>query len=292
MWTGVLPAVTTKFTDDDRLDHAEMERCFGLMMDAGCDGLIVCGSLGEGPMLSTEEKLDVLQAARQVANGKPLLLTINEAATRDGAELAKKAAKDGADGLMVVPSPIYRDGVVYVTSGFRGNMLQAISLAKATETQGGEGDRHRDDDPLQRLDPDRDVVERGLDVVVTPQPFGSDLQAPPRKRDVVVDHRHQGPPLPHQARPVPGDPQVGVEPEPDVGRHPGRGVGHVEIPALRPQLIVGGRVNALVVDGDPVEALFGRQLGGGGEGIGTHPPDRTRAHVIREPIASPPWSTS
>ena len=125
MWTGVLPAVTTKFTDDDRLDHAEMERCFGLMMDAGCDGLIVCGSLGEGPMLSTEEKLDVLQAARQVANGKPVLLTINEAATRDGAELAKKAAKAGADGLMVVPSPIYHT-----------NPMETVATLKAVAAAG------------------------------------------------------------------------------------------------------------------------------------------------------------
>ena len=125
MWTGVLPAVTTKFTDDDRLDHAEMERCFGLMMDAGCDGLIVCGSLGEGPMLSTEEKLDVLKAARQVANGKPVLLTINEAATRDGAELAKKAAKAGADGLMVVPSPIYHT-----------NPMETVATLKAVAAAG------------------------------------------------------------------------------------------------------------------------------------------------------------
>jgi hypothetical protein len=41
MWAGVFPAVTTKFTKDDKLDHAEMERCFALQMDAGCDGIIV-----------------------------------------------------------------------------------------------------------------------------------------------------------------------------------------------------------------------------------------------------------
>ena len=103
MWAGVFPAVTTKFTDDDRLDHAEMERCFALMMEAGCDGLIVCGSLGEGPMLSHGEKLDVLKIARSVAGGKPVLLTVNEAATREACTLAKAAAVAGADGLMVCP---------------------------------------------------------------------------------------------------------------------------------------------------------------------------------------------
>ena len=107
MWSGVIPAVTTKFTADDRLDHAEKERCFALQMAAGCDGLIVCGSLGEGPMLGHDEKLDVFATARKVAGGKPVLLTINEAGTREAASLARRAAKAGADGLMVVPSPIY-----------------------------------------------------------------------------------------------------------------------------------------------------------------------------------------
>jgi dihydrodipicolinate synthase/N-acetylneuraminate lyase len=107
MWAGVFPAVTTKFTADDRLDHAEMERCYGLQMDAGCDGIIVCGSLGEGPMLSHDEKLDVFATARKIAGKKPVLLTINEAGTREAAALARRAAKSGADGLMVVPSPIY-----------------------------------------------------------------------------------------------------------------------------------------------------------------------------------------
>lgn len=107
MWTGVFPAVTTKFTKDDGLDHHEMERCFGLQIDAGCDGLIVAGSLGEGPMLSQDEKLDVLATARNAAGGRPVLLTVNEAGTREACAMAKKAAAAGADGLMVVPSPIY-----------------------------------------------------------------------------------------------------------------------------------------------------------------------------------------
>jgi 4-hydroxy-tetrahydrodipicolinate synthase len=81
MWSGVMPAVTTKFTDGDELDHAEMERCFALLMEAGCDGLIACGSLGEGPMLSHDEKLSVFKTMKGIAGRKPALLTINEAAT-------------------------------------------------------------------------------------------------------------------------------------------------------------------------------------------------------------------
>lgn len=106
-WKGVFPAVTTKFTPDGRLDAAEMQRCFKLQMDAGCDGLIACGSLGEGPMLSHDERLEVFGLVKEAAGGKPALLTIAEAGTREACQLAERAAKAGADGLMVVPSTIY-----------------------------------------------------------------------------------------------------------------------------------------------------------------------------------------
>tara|TARA_R110002126_G_scaffold291729_1_gene456026 strand:+ start:8528 stop:9466 length:939 start_codon:yes stop_codon:yes gene_type:complete len=107
MWRGVIPAVTTKFNEDFSLDHAEMERCFALQMDAGCHGLIACGTLGEGNMLSHEERIDVLRLCKSATGDKPALLTISEAGTREACDLAKMAASAGADGLMVVPSPIY-----------------------------------------------------------------------------------------------------------------------------------------------------------------------------------------
>jgi len=107
VWQGVIPAVTTKFTEDGALDFKEMERCYGLQVDAGVDGLIACGSLGEGPMLSHDERLDVLKAIQQATRGKPALLTIAEAATDQSCRLAERAAKAGASGLMVVPSMVY-----------------------------------------------------------------------------------------------------------------------------------------------------------------------------------------
>lgn len=126
MWSGILPAVTTKFTTEDTLDHAEMERCFGLLIEAGCDGLIVCGSLGEGPMLSHDEKLAVLKTARSVAGKKPVLLTINEATTRDATSLARRAADAGVDGLMVVPSLVYHT-----------NERETVDTLKAVARAGG-----------------------------------------------------------------------------------------------------------------------------------------------------------
>jgi len=107
MWNGMMPAVTTKFTADGEIDKAEMERCVGLQMDAGNAGIVVCGTLGEGSMLSPDERIEVLKIAKSVCGDKPVLLTISEAGTREACELAQKGNKAGADGLMIVPSPIY-----------------------------------------------------------------------------------------------------------------------------------------------------------------------------------------
>lgn len=108
-WNGIFPAVTTKFTADDRLDIAEMERCFALQADAGSHGLIVCGSLGEASTLDPEEKIEVLRTAVRVAAGRiPVLLTIVDGATRRAQALAEAGAKAGAAGFMVLPGVPYK----------------------------------------------------------------------------------------------------------------------------------------------------------------------------------------
>lgn len=107
-WQGVFPAVTTKFTARDRLDVAEMERCFKLQIDAGVHGLIVCGSLGEASTLEPKEKLEVLKAAIRVAGKKPVLLTVSQGSTRASCKLAEAGAKLGAAGFMVLPGLPYK----------------------------------------------------------------------------------------------------------------------------------------------------------------------------------------
>ncbi len=107
-WEGVFPAVTTKFTEDGGLDHAEMQRCFELQIDAGVDGLIVCGSLGEASTLDVEEKFEILRLARSVSAGRPVLFTVCDGSTRKAQESAARAAREGAEGLMVLPGLPYK----------------------------------------------------------------------------------------------------------------------------------------------------------------------------------------
>ncbi len=107
-WAGVFPAVTSKFTETDALDTKEMERSFKLQIDAGVDGIIVCGSLGEASTLEMDEKIEILKIARGVAEKKPVLLTVVEGSTRRASKLAEMGAKAGADGLMILPGVPYK----------------------------------------------------------------------------------------------------------------------------------------------------------------------------------------
>ena len=107
-WQGVYPALTTKFTPDYRLDRAAMEKHFAWQIKCGVDGLIVCGSLGENSVLSTDEKLEVLRIAASVSEGRvPVLMTVAEGSTADGISLCERAAREGADGFMVLPGMRY-----------------------------------------------------------------------------------------------------------------------------------------------------------------------------------------
>jgi 4-hydroxy-tetrahydrodipicolinate synthase len=119
-WHGVFPAVTTKFTAEDRLDSAEMERCFALQVEAGVHGLIVCGSLGETSTLTAEEKIEIVKIAVRVAKRQlPVLLTVAEGATKQACRLAEAGAAAGAGGLMILPGIPYRSDRVETIEHYR-----------------------------------------------------------------------------------------------------------------------------------------------------------------------------
>lgn len=106
-WTGVFPAVTTKFNADESLDLAATTRHIRWQIECGADGIIVCGSLGEASTLTAAEKITILKAAKEVAGDKPVLLTVAEDSTRAACALAQAAHAAGADGIMLLPAMRY-----------------------------------------------------------------------------------------------------------------------------------------------------------------------------------------
>lgn len=107
LWTGVFPAVTTKFHADESLDLAGTVNHIKWQLECGADGIIVCGSLGEASTLTADEKITILKAAKEIAGNKPVLLTVAEDSTRAAATLAQAAHAAGADGIMLLPAMRY-----------------------------------------------------------------------------------------------------------------------------------------------------------------------------------------
>lgn len=126
-WAGVFPAVTTKFTADNKLDISAMERHFSLQIDAGVQGLVVLGSLGENGALSPSEKLEVLRTALAVSMGRvPVLAGVAETTTSAACSFVEAGAAIGAGGFMVLPPMQY-------VSDERETERHLRTVARATE---------------------------------------------------------------------------------------------------------------------------------------------------------------
>ena len=107
-WSGVFPAVTTKFTAEDQLDFNAFDKNIEAQLEAGAEGLILGGSLGEASVLTNEEKYELLAHTVEFVAGKlPVLLNIAEATTKAAVATAQKAKELGASGLMLLPPMRY-----------------------------------------------------------------------------------------------------------------------------------------------------------------------------------------
>ena len=108
-WTGVFPALTTKFTTNDKLDLPLFEKNLRAQLDAGVHGVILGGSLGEASVLTNEEKFELVKFTLDKVAGKvPVVLNIAEGSTNDAVKLAQQAEKTGVQGLMLLPPMRYK----------------------------------------------------------------------------------------------------------------------------------------------------------------------------------------
>ena len=108
-WIGVYPAMLTPFDSADNIDFKLFEINIEAQIDAGVDGLVLGGSLGEASTLTSAEKNDLLVYAKELVENKiPVILNIAEQSTREAIKVAQNAENNGADGLMVLPPMRYK----------------------------------------------------------------------------------------------------------------------------------------------------------------------------------------
>jgi 4-hydroxy-tetrahydrodipicolinate synthase len=126
-WKGVIPAVTTPFNEDLRIDHGALADHVRWMVDSGCTGIVPLGSLGEAATLTAGEKRQVLETCvRTVGDQAPVIPGISALSTAEAVALAKDAQQIGCRGLMVLPPYVY-------STDWREMRAHVAAVLEATE---------------------------------------------------------------------------------------------------------------------------------------------------------------
>ena len=126
-WSGVMPALTTKFTDNDQLDLPLFDKNLQAQLAAGVNGIILGGTLGEASVLTTDEKERLVKfAVEKTADKVPVILNIAEGSTKEALQQAAYAKAWGAKGLMMLPPMRYK-------SDHRETVTYFKTVANATD---------------------------------------------------------------------------------------------------------------------------------------------------------------
>ena len=106
-FTGVGTAIVTPFTKAGALDEPGVRRLARRQIDEGVHFLVPCGTTGESPTLSEEERTRVVEICVEEARGKvPVLAGAGGYDTKEVIHAARVMERAGATGLLSV-TPYY-----------------------------------------------------------------------------------------------------------------------------------------------------------------------------------------
>ena len=105
----LVTAMVTPFAVDGTLDLPRAQQLAQRLLENGSSGLVVCGTTGESPTLSHDEKLQMFRAVKESTASRDgastrasILANIGSYNTAASVELAKEAAQIGVDALLAV----------------------------------------------------------------------------------------------------------------------------------------------------------------------------------------------
>lgn len=106
IFKGCGTAIATPFKDGT-VNLDEFKRLVKFQIENKADSIIVCGTTGESPTLSVDEKIELIKCAVEVSNKKiPIIAGTGSNNTKKAIEMSKIAEDLGSDGLLVV-TPYY-----------------------------------------------------------------------------------------------------------------------------------------------------------------------------------------
>ena len=131
IFTGVCTALVTPFLDG-RVNYPMMEMLLKRQIDAGIQAVVVCGTTGESPTLSDEEKLELFYRCKQyAADACTVIAGTGSNSTAHAAALSRAAQDAGVDGLLIV-SPYYnkatQSGLIAHYSAIAGSVSLPVII--------------------------------------------------------------------------------------------------------------------------------------------------------------------
>ena len=103
----ILTAMVTPFDNKGNVDFVKTTKLVNYLLENGSDALVVSGTTGESPTLTTEEKVALFQHVVKVVDKRvPVIAGTGSNNTYASIELTKKAEKAGVDGILLV-APYY-----------------------------------------------------------------------------------------------------------------------------------------------------------------------------------------
>lgn len=96
-------AMVTPFTESGEVNYEKARELASYLIAEGCDGLVICGTTGEIPTLSHQEKLTLLQnIVAEVGAEAEIIAGTGSYNTEDSIALSREAEEIGVDGVMLV----------------------------------------------------------------------------------------------------------------------------------------------------------------------------------------------
>ena len=107
LFRGAATALVTPFTPQGELDEEMLRRLLRYQLENGAAAVVLCGTTGESPVLSLQEKQRIFQNGVSVCGGRlPVIAGVGDNDTNHTVQAAKMAEQCGVDGLLVV-TPYY-----------------------------------------------------------------------------------------------------------------------------------------------------------------------------------------
>jgi len=105
---GVYTVVPTPFDARGELDLGSLRRLVRFLVDAGVDGLLVLGVMGEAPKLLPHERRAVVECALEAAGGCPVIVGVTHPSVAGTRALSVAAAASGAAAVLIAPPRLDR----------------------------------------------------------------------------------------------------------------------------------------------------------------------------------------